>query len=250
MKILAITQARISSSRLDKKVLKKINNYTLLDIHLQRIKKSKLINQLIVATTYEDGVEDICNICINNFVNYYKGSTNNVLERFYEAAKDINPDYIVRLTSDCPLIDSDVIDNVINFAISNNLEYTTNSDPLSFPDGLDVEVMSFNSLKYAFHNAKLKSDLEHVTPFIRNNSTFYGGKLFRSLPFINKVDFSHFRITVDELKDFELIEHLVSVLGINQPWRTYIDYIIKHELYNINTHIIRNAGYKISLKND
>ena len=120
MKILAITQARIGSTRLPEKILKTINGESILEIHIKRILKSKRITKLKIATTTEPGSEKIVSIANRLGIEVFKGSVNNVLERFYFTAQSENPDWIVRLTSDCPLIDPEVIDNVISFALSNN----------------------------------------------------------------------------------------------------------------------------------
>ena len=245
MKILAISQARIGSTRLYGKILKEINGKSLLEIHIRRILKSKLITKLKIATTNESESFKIVDVANKLGVEVHKGSTDNVLERFYYTALPEKPNFVVRLTSDCPLIDPIEIDNVISFAIKNNLDYCSNCIKPTFPDGIDVEVFKFSALKQAFKYAKSKLELEHVTPYILNNSTSKGGNLFKSDCLMNLVDFSDYRITVDNIEDFQIIEQLVNILGIDKNWENYINLIIdRPELKTINNKYSRGVGYE------
>jgi spore coat polysaccharide biosynthesis protein SpsF len=251
MKILAITQARIGSNRLPDKILKKINGETLLEIHIKRILKSKLISKLKVATTTEPDAFKIVEICDKLKIEYHRGSVNNVLERFYQTAVPENPDWIVRLTSDCPLIDPSEIDKVIQYATSNDFDYVSNALHPTYPDGVDTEVFKFNSLVKAFNGAQLNSEFEHVTPYIIKNSTFNGGKLFKSDCVMNDIDFSDFRLTVDTIEDFQVIERLVKLLGTERSWLEYVKALQEYpEIRKINQQFKRNEGYEKSLKKD
>lgn len=251
MKVLAITQARISSTRLPAKVLKMVNDKTLLQIHLSRIKKSKMISNLVVATTNSLDDDKIVELCKSLGVDFYRGSMNNVLERFYLAAINYTPDWIVRLTSDCPLIDPVVIDGLIEFATVKNLDYASNTLEPTFPDGLDVEVFKFSALKKAYHEATLTSELEHVTPYIWKNSTYKGGNIFVSECYSTKEDLSKIRLTVDTLDDFKVIEHLLQEVGFDNNWIDYVNYLNKYpEIFEINSMYKRNEGYQKSLNID
>lgn len=229
MKIVGITQARYGSTRLKGKVLKEIQGDTLLQIHLERLLKSSIADQWIVATTDEPEAELIAGIAKNNNVYCYKGSTNDVLDRYYQAAKIFNPDFIVRVTSDCPLIDPKVIDDVIDFTVKNNMDYGANIMDRTYPDGQDIEVIKYTALKEAWSKAKGKEEREHVTPFIRNNSSFYGGRLFTSDNYRNNTDYSKVRMTVDYGEDFKLIKQLVSKLGKDKGWLEYTNYILSNK---------------------
>ena len=243
MKIIGITQARFGSTRLPGKILKKINGKSLLQIHLERAAQSKLINKIIVATTTEKESVEIENIAVAAGHTIYKGSVTDVLDRFYKAAKTDLPHYIVRITSDCPLIDADIIDEVINCCISNSLDYCSNTLQPTYPDGMDVEVFSFNALEKAWKEATSPSDREHVTPYIWRNSSFSGGTFFKSENVKYNKDYSSFRLTVDEQKDFKVIEELIKSLGSNQPWKKYVDYLEANpNIKKINLHIKRNEG--------
>lgn len=251
MHILAITQARIGSTRLPEKILKTIKGETLLEIHLKRILQSRLISKLKVATTIEPDVEKIVAVAKKLGVEVHKGSVNNVLDRFYQTALPENPDWVVRLTSDCPLIDPVEIDKVIQHAIDNDLDYVSNGLEPTYPDGMDTEVFKFSALEKAFKEAKMTSELEHVTPYIWKNSSFKGGTLFRSDCVMNEKDFSGIRLTVDTLEDFLVIEKLVELLGTEKPWLDYVRALEQHpEIQKLNTQFKRNEGYEKSLKKD
>lgn len=248
--IILITQARVGSTRLPGKVLKNIGEQSVLSIHLQRLKEAQYVNKIIVATTKEKGVENIIKIAKQYNVKYSQGSTRDVLSRFYYTALNEQPEYIVRVTSDCPLLDPKLVDEVIKFTIENKLDYGSNMMIQNYPDGQDVEVFTFNALKLAHKNAKLDSEREHVTPFIVKNSSFNGGKLFKSADYPSAKDYNHIRMTVDEIEDYHAVNELVKKLGINASWESYTNYILEHPHVFKNQQIIRNEGYLKSLEKE
>lgn len=251
MKILAITQARYGSTRLPAKILKEVCGMTLLEIHLHRILQSKLISKLKVATTTEEGAEYIINIADKVGVESYQCSFNDVLDRFYQTAKPEHPDYVVRITSDCPLIDPEIIDKTIAACIESGCDYVSNTLMLTYPDGMDVEVFKYSVLERAWQEAALQSEREHVTPYIWKNSTVKGGKLFKSINVANDEDWSKERITVDTPDDFALVKNLIEQLGIEKSCADYVAYLDSHEnIKAINQHYSRNEGYDKSLLND
>lgn len=251
MKVLAITQARYGSTRLPAKILKEVNGVTLLETHLRRILKSKYIDKLKIATTDEEGSKYIIEIAEKVGVEYYQGSVDDVLSRFYFTAKDEEPDIIVRFTSDCPLIDPEIIDLTIRYMLDHDYDFVA-TDSTTFPDGLGTEICRFSILERAFKEAKLKSEREHVMPYIWKNGTAKGGSLFKS----NYVhcpdgDYGKFRITIDTPEDFQLIKRVIEELGTDLPWKAYIDYINEHkDLYALNDMFDRNEGYLKSINND
>lgn len=249
MNIVALTQARVGSSRLPIKVLKTINEESLLKIHLNRILKSELISELIVATTREKGVSEILRIASECNLNCYQGDLNNVLDRFYQAVKNKNADYVVRLTSDCPLIDAKLIDQVIKYTIENDLDYCSNVLDEMFPDGQDIEVFKFSALEKAWNEVVLDSDKEHVTPYIHRNSTYRNKKMFKSDMFPFDTNYNHVRLTVDEPDDFIVIEKIIKELGTNRSWLDYTKYYLESGISKINSNIKRNEGYQKSIKN-
>ena len=251
MKIVAITQARYGSTRLPAKILKEVNGMTLLEIHLHRILQSKLISKLKVATTTEEGAEHIINIADKVGVESYQGSVNDVLDRFYQTAKPENPDYVVRITPDCPLIDPVIIDKVIECCVESGCDYASNTLRPTYPDGMDVEIFRFSALEKAWTEATLKSDREHVTPYIWRNSTEKGGTLFQSVNVTNDTDWSSERITVDTQEDFDVVRNLIEQLGIEKSCEDYVAYLESHKnIKAINQHYSRNEGYDKSLLND
>jgi spore coat polysaccharide biosynthesis protein SpsF (cytidylyltransferase family) len=250
IKIVLITQARTGSTRLPGKVLMEVNQVPLLKIHLDRLKKSKKVDKIIVATTNNTDDNIIEELASKWGYDIYRGSENDVLDRFYQAVKDINPIWVVRVTSDCPLIDPILVDKVIELTQLESKDYGSNVIDETFPDGQDVEVFKFTALKTAWNNAKKDSEREHVTPYIRNNSNLKGGEIFSAISYKNDIDFSKIRITVDEPSDFNLINKVITELGFNQGWLEYTEYIINNKLGEINSNIMRNEGYFKSLKKD
>lgn len=243
-----VTQARLNSSRLPLKVLKRINGETLLETHLYRLNKSVKIQKVILATTFENGIEQVLEIGKRFDVETFQGETNNVLSRFYFAAKKYNPKYVVRVTSDCPLIDPYIIDTLLEIIEKENLDYISNTMLVSFPDGQDVEVIKFKALETCYKMATLISDIEHVTPFIIRNSSFMGGDLFLSKNYESKTDYSRVRMTVDEKSDFEAIKILIKKIGKEKKWVDYANFIINNQNLFNNQKILRNEGYLNSLK--
>ena len=251
MKVVAITQARSGSTRFPGKILKEIDGKPLLQIHLERLKKSTRIGKIIVATTTNPEDDRICHLAAALSIPFYRGSESNVLDRFYQAAKETHPDYVVRITSDCPLVDPDLIDQVIDLALENKADYCSNVLTETFPDGQDIEVFSFDALKHAWQNATLDSDKEHVTPYIRKNADINDGKLFRAISHESDEHYGKVRMTVDQQEDFDLITRLVEKLGTDKSWKEYADLILADkDVSAINEHIIRNEGYTQSLKKD
>ncbi|WP_218972160.1 cytidylyltransferase domain-containing protein [Labilibaculum filiforme] len=252
MKILAITQARTGSSRLPNKVLKTIDNESLLEIQINRIRTSKMISNIIVATTIKVEDELIELEARRLGVDSYRGSENDVLDRFYQAAKLIKPDYVVRLTSDCPLIDGHLIDEVIEMALKERVDYCSNTLVETFPDGQDIEVFTFDTLEKAWFEAKLKSEREHVTPFIKNNSTFHKKQIFKAINFYSEyADYKDVRMTVDEPEDFLVISKMIDKFGKEESWNVYAKYYVENEgVGGLNSGIIRNEGYIKSIKED
>lgn len=250
IKTIVVTQARSGSSRLPGKVLKEVNGKTLLQIHLDRLKKCTKVSEIIVATTVNDDDEIIYNSAVKWGFTGSRGSENNVLDRFYQAVKDKHPDWIVRVTSDCPLLDAQLVDEVISYAQNHDYDYVSNGLIEHFPDGQDIEVFKFSALKKAWKNAKLDSELEHVTPYIVNNTDVRGGAIFSGKNYECEHNYSHIRMTVDEPQDFELIKYLITQLGTEKTWLEYTNYIIENDLTKMNDQIIRNEGLLKSLKND
>jgi spore coat polysaccharide biosynthesis protein SpsF len=250
MKIIAITQARVGSSRLPGKVLKDLGGQTLLGLHLERASASQWIHKLVVATTTEPDAERIVAIAREKNAGVYQGSLHDVLDRYYQAALAFGAGYVVRITSDCPLLDAQLIDAVIQFALDQDVDYASNTLEPSFPDGQDVEVFRFSALERAWKEAVLPSEREHVTAYIWKNSTFFNGSLFTSASFKSPVDYGQVRLTVDEPSDYDTVSALVRALGTGAGWEAYATYYQAQAGAMRNHAIHRNEGYQKSLNTD
>jgi spore coat polysaccharide biosynthesis protein SpsF len=245
-----VTQARIGSKRLPGKVLRQVFGKELLSIHLNRLTNCKNVSEIIVATTISDEDDIILEYAKKWKHKVFRGSESDVLDRYYQAVKDQKPDWIVRVTSDCPLLDPILVDKIIEFAQNNAVDYCSNTLIEQFPDGQDVEVFTFAALERAWKESKKLSEREHVTPYIKNNSTFFGENSFNAINYPAPADYSDIRMTVDEDRDLKLVELLVSKLGFEKSWMEYTKYIIENKLFDINKGIIRNEGLMKSLLND
>lgn len=238
MKIAAIIQARMGSTRLSGKVMKDIKGRTVLSHVIERVRQSKLIDEIIIATTIHERDNVIENEAIKCSAKVYRGSEEDVLSRYYLAAKENNIDIIVRITSDCPVIDSNVIDEIVNFYLKKKYDIVTNAgsdiSQRTFPRGLDTEVFSFEVLEDAFNNGKEKYHREHVTPYIYENSN-------KIHYFKNDINYSMYRWTLDTEEDFELISEIYNRLykGTHDFYLQDIVEVFKQEpkLFTINAHI-------------
>src|SRR5688572_19407522 len=164
---LAIIQARLGSTRLPNKVLLTLAGKTVLEHVINRVRASKFINEVIVATTISSNDLEIISFCAKNKIRVFVGSEHDVLDRYYQAARLLQPDNVVRITSDCPMIDPEIIDEIGKKHLEEKADYSSNTLDETYPDGLDAEIISFKALKTAWEQATLPSDREHVTPFIK-----------------------------------------------------------------------------------
>lgn len=202
-----IIQARTGSNRLPKKVIKKIEGKTVLEHVVERAKIIKNGNKVILATTDKKDDDILEKIAKELNINVFRGSENDVLDRYYKTAKLFNIDPIVRITADCPLIDPKIIEKVIKFYIQGDYDYVSNVRPVSYPDGQDVEVFSFKTLEKTWNEAKLDFDREHVVDYIwKNPQTFRIGNV------ANNKDISSIRLTLDEKEDMILIKKIYKEL--------------------------------------
>lgn len=248
-RIVAIIQARMGSTRLPGKALLKLEGKTVLEHVIERVKKSSLIQEVVVATTIVKEDLKIVSLCSAKGIRVYCGSENDVLDRYYQAARLLETDHIVRITADCPLIDPKIIDRVVQLHLSKKSDYTSNTIRETFPDGEDVEVFTFGALKEAWNNAKLCSEREHVTPYIRNRSD-----LFKLVNLDCIRNLSQKRWTLDEERDYKFIKLIYKNLyRKNRAFgmEEILKFLKQHPEYeNINKEIKRNEGYLKSLRED
>jgi spore coat polysaccharide biosynthesis protein SpsF len=232
-KVGCIIQARMGSTRLPGKVMKELQGKSVLYHVIQRVKQSKLIDEIIIATTNHKRDEVIVDEAKANDVNFFRGSEEDVLSRYYYSAVEFGLDAIVRITSDCPLVDPFVIDEVVNFYLNNNYVLVTNGgvgeNDRTYPRGLDTAIFSFDVLKDAHENATQKYQREHVTPYIYEN---FPDEIYR---YKNERDLSEYRLTLDTPEDYELIKKIYEKL-----------YEGKHDFYldDIIDFLEKNPGLK------
>ncbi len=247
-KITCIIQARTDSKRLANKVLKEIEDAPVICHIINRIKRSRNVEQIILATTDNDSDKILLDIAEKFKIIGFAGDEDDVLERFFDAATSFSADPIVRITGDCPLVDPELLDIMIQIFLENKYDYISNTIERTFPDGLDIEIFSFDALKKTHRQAKWSSEREHVTPFIVKNQD-----LFRVYSYRNKQDLSNLRWCVDEEDDLLMVKQIFHEMITEQFFSTadIIDLISKNpKIAEINKNIKSNEGYKKSLEND
>ncbi len=249
MKTVAIIQARMSSSRLPGKVMADIMGKPLLWHMARRVARARSIDMVAVATSIDGEDDAIATLCKQERIPCFRGSLDDVLDRFYKAALHYEANICVRLTADCPLIDPEVADRVISAFKAGDLDYMSNAIEPTFPDGLDTEVFRMGALTAAWSEATIKSEREHVTPFIRNHP-----ERFRVANFKNSRDLSAMRWTVDEEPDLAFVRKVYEALYPGNPSFSMDDILAllkeRPELYTMNRHISRNEGFRKSVAED
>ncbi len=239
MKIIAIVQARMGSTRLPNKVLRPINGIPMIGLLLTRLALSKELDQIIVATSLDPRNEPLVRYVKERGFVCEQGSENDVLDRFVHSAESHDADVVVRITGDCPLVDAGLVDRAIMFFKTHDYDYITNTNPPTYPDGLDIEVFRFKALKQASQESYEAFDREHVTPYIRSSDKFTKMNLPHS------IDLSSHRWTVDELSDFEVIESVFKHFypRVNFSWLEVLSLQEDRPyLFQKNQKIIRNEG--------
>ena len=239
MKVIAIIQARMGSSRFPGKVMRLINGVPMIELLLRRLDNATRIDQIILATSDDPCDQPLCDHVTGLGYDVFQGSESDVLDRYCQAAKLYQPDTIIRITGDCPLIDPDLVDCVIAAYEAQDVDYISNALPPTYPDGLDTEVFSFSALEVAANQATKARDREHVTPFIRE----FG--LFKTSNFAHEEDFSKERWTVDEPEDFEVVKNIFNYFHPRTDFSWLEVMALRQEqpdLFKANEHIIRNEG--------
>jgi len=239
LKIIAIVQARMGSTRLPDKVMKSIGGIPMIELLLNRLARAEEVNQIIVATSLDkrnlslvEHVRKLGYIC-------EQGSENDVLDRYMQAAKKNQADVVVRITGDCPLVDPGLVDEVIRRFKIEDVDYLCNNYPPTYPDGLDIEVCWFKALEQAWRETSDPFDREHVTSYLRKPGLFKTGVMQHEL------DLSSLRWTVDEPADFTVIEKVFQYFypRIDFTWKDVLDLQLKQpDLFSFNQNIIRNEG--------
>lgn len=247
MKTLIVIQSRIASTRLFGKVMLEILNRPVLSLMYERVKQSKQYSDIVIATSTNPLDQNIIRFAEQERIKVFAGDEYDLLDRHYQVAKMNKADAIVKIPSDCPLIDPGVIDNVISFYIknANKFDYVSNLHPATYPDGNDVEIFSFSSLEKAWKEAKLDYQREHTTPFIWENTD-----VFRIANVEWETGFEYFdkyRLTLDYPEDFELIKNVFENLYPQNPYfgiNEIIHFLDNNpEIYNLNKKYLGKYWY-------
>jgi spore coat polysaccharide biosynthesis protein SpsF len=216
--ILAILQARVSSTRLPGKVLKPILGRPMLARQIERVRRARRIDELVVATSTEAEDDAIAGLCRAERVALFRGSLTDVLDRFYRAAKTKHPSHVVRLTGDCPLTDPTIIDGIIEFGVDGDYDFASNGIRRTFPRGLDASIVKMRCLEEAWREATLPAEREHVTPFLYSRP-----QRFRLGRFTQAQDLSALQWSVDTAADFEFVASVYEALHPAKPNFRYSD---------------------------
>lgn len=247
--VVAILQARTGSTRLPAKVLRKIKGKTLLELYVNRVKPSLLIDRIVIATTTNPQDDVIEQLAKKIGVDSFRGSENDLLDRYYQCAKKYNAHIVARITPDDPFVDYQVVDRAIRIFLDNDVDFVTNHFEPTFPEGLDVEVYSIDALKKSWEHAELLSEREHVFPYIQNHQD-----LFRIINFTQENDYSHLRWTIDHECDFKMTELIYDHLYDKKPVFLQADILklleVHPEIAQMNAHIKRKEGVNKTKAND
>jgi spore coat polysaccharide biosynthesis protein SpsF len=217
MNIVIIVQARTASTRLPGKILKRIMGKTVLELQMERMLRAKYPTHIVVATTNAANDDEIVDLCIDNGFLVFRGHPTDLLDRHYNAAKVYDADVVVKIPSDCPLIDPKIIDKVIKYYLDNitEFDFVSNLHPPSYPDGNDVEVMPINILHTAWHESEKGYELEHTTPYIWDNPQRFG---IGNVVWETGLNYSlTHRFTIDYPEDFEFIKAIYEELYYQNP---------------------------------
>jgi spore coat polysaccharide biosynthesis protein SpsF len=237
-KVVAIIQARMGSTRLPGKVLADIEGHPMLLHVVERTRAAETIDQVVVATTIESPDEAIVVFCREYNVSCFRGSEYDVLDRYYQAAREHSAEVVIRITSDCPLIDPEIIDKTVRAFLHEKPDYASNAVIRTYPRGLDNEVMTFQTLDRAWREARSPYQRVHVTPYIYENP-----ELFRIVAVTGEGDHSIYRWTVDTPEDLELVRAVYSRLGRKTfLWRDVLSLMVREpQLVEINRSVAQKA---------
>ncbi|MBZ0305533.1 MAG: aminotransferase class III-fold pyridoxal phosphate-dependent enzyme, partial [Anaerolineae bacterium] len=237
--VVAIVQARMGSTRLPNKVMKPIGGIPMIELLLSRLSQAKEVDKIVVATSVDVRNRPLVEHVRKLGYACEQGSENDVLARFVQAAKKHHADVVVRITGDCPLVDPELVDEVIRRFKAASVDYFSNISPPTFPDGLDIEVCIFKALEQSSQETNKQYDREHVTPYLRESGKFSTAAMQHSQ------NLSALRWTVDELADFAVIEKVFKHFHprTDFTWGEVLNLQRQQpDIFNINQHIFRNEG--------
>ena len=241
-KVLAVVQARMGSTRLPGKVMKPLAGRTLIEVLVSRLRKAKTLDEVLVATTTEKTDDVLADHCKSKKIPVFRGSSEDVLKRYVDACRKYSASVVVRITGDCPLVDPQLVDSLIRSFAKQKVDYLSNTNPPSYPDGLDIEVFTIEALEKAADRASLGPQREHVTPYI------YQSGHFKTANFANQDDFSTERWTVDESDDLKVVDDIFQHFSprIDFSWNEVMALRKKTpKIFLRNRHLVRNEGAKL-----
>ena len=241
-KVLAVVQARMGSTRLPGKVMKPLAGRTLIEVLVSRLRKAKMLDEVLVATTTEKTDDVLAAHCKSKKIPVFRGSSEDVLKRYVDACRKYSASVVVRITGDCPLVDPQLVDSLIRSFAKQKVDYLSNTNPPSYPDGLDIEVFTIEALEKAADRASLGPQREHVTPYI------YQSGHFKTANFANQDDFSTERWTVDESDDLKVVDDIFQHFSprIDFSWNEVMALRKKTpKIFLRNRHLVRNEGAKL-----
>lgn len=208
----AIIQARMSSSRFPGKVLEPVLGLPMIVFMVRRVQQATLVNEVLVATSTDPSDDALADALQSHGIGCFRGSLNDVLGRFHDAAAHTGAEQIVRLTGDCPLMDADLVDRALALLTTSGADYVSNVAPPSYPDGLDVEAFTMAALNDAWRNAQRPSEREHVTLYLRA-----GHAHVKTAGWAGVADLSTLRWTVDHRDDLAHVKALITAAGHTSP---------------------------------
>jgi spore coat polysaccharide biosynthesis protein SpsF len=243
MRVVAIIQARMGSTRLPGKVLMDLGGEPVLVRVVERTRRAKTLDEIVVATSDLAADNAIAQLCVERSWHYFRGSAADVLDRYYRAAVATRADVIVRITADCPLIDPDVVDLVVGEFLKQGADYASDDNPRTFPRGLDAEVLTFSALERAWNEGKEAYQREHVTPFVYEHPEW-----FSLISVHNDTDYSQYRWTLDNVEDLELLHAVYQKLGNRDDfgWREVLALMEREpELAELNAHVVQKPLHQL-----
>ena len=244
MRIGAIIQARVGSTRLPGKVLMDLGGQSVLSRVVRRVGRVRSLQQAVVATSIAPPDDAIASACARMQVPCFRGSEDDVLDRYYQAARSWPSDAVVRITSDCPLIDPEVVDQAIEMFLEKGADYASNSLQRTYPRGLDTEVFTFAALEMNWRAAREPHQREHVTPFFYEHP-----ELFRVSSIAAPKDYSQYRLTLDTVDDLRLMREVYASFGNRDTmsWREVVELLERRpELSALNSHVVQKALHQAS----
>ncbi|MDE2427261.1 MAG: glycosyltransferase family protein [Burkholderiales bacterium] len=242
MKIVAIIEARMTSSRLPGKVLLEAAGKPMLQHLVERLKLAPSIDEIVIATTVNDADNELIKFCSSANIKYFRGSENDVMDRVIKTAQHFNADIIVEITGDCPIIDPLIVEQVVRIFKNNRADYVSNAHVRTYPDGMDVQVFSLDSLVKSSSMTTNSLDREHVTLHIRNNPEIFSPIHIMAPP---EIHWPELGLTLDELGDYHLIKNIIEYFSKSNATFTcqnIVEYLKNNsELLNLNQSVVRKG---------